>query len=153
MIEITLTQGKVALIDDADANLVLDYKWCAHFHRGRWYARSGASPTVYMHRLIMAAVPGLVVDHINGDGLDNRRSNLRTVTHKQNMRGQRPRSDSATGIKGVRRRKSGRFYAYICVRGVYQHLGAYPTIEDAGKAYDRAAQLHYGEFARLNYPE
>src|SRR5688572_25116532 len=95
MVEIALTRGKVALVDEADAELLAGHSWCANLNSktDHWYAQSRIrGKLVYMHRLITGAGQGQVVDHINDDGLDNRRENLRLVSHASNIRRRRPNS-------------------------------------------------------------
>jgi hypothetical protein len=113
-----------------------------------------------MHRVIMEAGPSEVVDHINGDGLDNRRINLRKCTNAENQRNIHARR-SSSGYKGVT--KIQRSYnlkrpwaAAISVggaRGKRIHLGYFADPADAARAYDRAAQKHFGAFANLNFSE
>ena len=93
---IPLTQGKVAIVDDEDYEELMKHKWYANKRPdGRWYAvrrgplLGGRRKTIYMHRALMAGASPLQVDHINGDGLDNRRANLRLVTQSVNQRNQK----------------------------------------------------------------
>lgn len=89
------------------------------------------------------------VDHINGDGLDNTRNNLRAVTPAENLRNQRLRKDNTSGFKGVSRHE-GRWRARVRVDGKYTHVGLFDSAEDAARAYDEAARNMHGIFARTN---
>jgi len=105
-----------------------------------------------LHKLIVDAPENMVVDHINGDGLDNRKSNLRVCSTSQNAMNRRVRSDSSTGIKGVTfdsRRTTGRLYrAQIKVDGKRIHLGSFFTADEARVAYFDASKKYHGEFGR-----
>jgi hypothetical protein len=162
--EIPLTKGQVALVDDEDYEaLVSGYKWRVH-HSGVMrtsYAQSsmrGSKPprSVLLHRLIMNAPVGTEVDHINGDGLDCQRHNLRLATHrqnKQNVAKQRTRNGIATSsrFKGVRWHIVGRFWVAQCKLNKKQvYLGCFQDDVAAALAYNAFALEHYGEFARLN---
>ena len=151
--KIELTKGKVALVDEQDYWwLVALGRWQAFGGNSTWYAKrgNGGGGTEYMHALILGA-PG--VDHINGDGLDNRRSNLRHATLSQNQANRRSRADSMSGYKGVSWHKQRRrWYARICVNGQTRGLGLYESAEDAALAYDAAAIASFGEFAATNFP-
>lgn len=160
--EIPLTRGKVALVDEADFARLDEWKW--HVHEGpdeRYiYAgrrrRKGEGPrgVVLMHRVILGAPAGLVVDHINGDGLDNRRANLRLASIADNAHNQRLARNNTLGVKGVwRGRRPDRWHATIHVHGRALWLGLHRSLEEAARAYDRAAREHFGEFARTNFPQ
>lgn len=112
----------------------------------------GTSSKLKMHRVILECAADEIVDHINHDTLDNRRSNLRKVTHKQNMMNVRPRS--ANGYKGVSSIAGTNkvWRAYIKPNGKQISLGLYETKEEAAKAYDKAAKEYFGEYAYLNFP-
>src|SRR6185369_1147212 len=105
----------------------------------------------YLHRIIADAKPGQIVDHINGDTLDNRRSNLRlctTAENNRNTRGKNPKS----GFKGVYPQfGTNTWQAKITVAGKVLCLGTFKEKEDAAKCYDLAAREHFGEFARTNF--
>lgn len=167
MAEITLNDGQIALVDDADYDLVAGRSWCSMKHKNAhtWYAVTtwvkpcGKRTTMMMHRLVMSAGPGTRIDHVNGNGLDNRRSNLRFCTHMQNIQNIGPRPKTAaihSRFKGVRfesRSKRNPWLASIKANRVTFDLGCYPTEEAAAKAYDMAARKLHGEFARLNFPD
>jgi hypothetical protein len=146
---IHLTHGKVALVGAADRELMSVFPWRAVRIRHTWYAETyveGARE--YMHRLLMGVGPGQRVDHRDGDGLNNRRSNLRLVTSGLNQANRRVVL-SKSGYKGVTQR-AGRWRAYITVGGKFQSLGAFATPEEAARAYDAAARELFGEFACTN---
>jgi AP2 domain. len=106
-----------------------------------------------MHRLIMKASGDDVIDHINGDVTDNRRCNLRKVTMAQNVWNRSIRRDSRVGIKGVRYSKKGEIWeAYVCQNYRVHYVGCSKDKEVAGRLYDVAAILLFGEYARLNFP-
>jgi len=137
------------MIDAKDAERVLAFKWCAHESRGKWYARRRqGGREIKLHRFLMDAPSGVEVDHIDGDGLNNRRSNLRLSSHAQNSANQRRPKNNTSGYKGVGRLE-GRWYA--CIGGTY--LGWYDLPEVAARAYDTAARERFGEFAALNFPD
>lgn len=106
---------------------------------------------MYLHRLIMGEPEGLEVDHRNGDGLDNRRQNLRVATHAQNLANQRLSAANTSGFKGVsfdRTRPNKPWAAYIKHGGRKLFLGRHETREAAAAAYDAKARELFGEFAR-----
>lgn len=146
MAEIRLTQGKIAIVDDADLPLLDGRPWCAQKTRHHWYA---VSRGITMHRLL-AGAEGLQVDHIDGDGLNNRRSNLRVGTVSQNQANRRT-AFGASRFKGVNREKRGKpWRAAIKVNGRKIHLGAFEDEAEAARAYDQAALEYFGEFACTN---
>jgi hypothetical protein len=153
MREIPLTQGKIALVDDEDYELVSRYKWCASRQRNTWYAESRIDgKIVYMHKIVMGHDPeGRQVDHRDGCGLMNVRRNLRFATRHQQRMNQGPRSDNTSGYKGVGRTR-GRWRAYSQFAGVDISLGVFDTPEDAARSYDAKARELFGDFARTNFP-
>lgn len=165
---IALTQGKETIVDEADYAWLSQWKWMYGDSQGdgrQGYARrgrysEGRQTHVYMHRLIVDAPPGSEVDHINGNTLDNRRSNLRIVTAKENSNNRakyrRNRGNPPTSqYKGVTRRP-GRikrpWEAQIGCNGERIKLGMFATEIEAAEAYDEAARRLFGEFARTNFP-
>lgn len=158
--EIPLTKGKVAIVDDADYEWLSRWKWCyIRTSEGCEYVmrkirRDGRQMTILMHRLIVNPQPGYEVDHIDHNGLNNTRGNLRQCTHQENMRNKRRRADASAPYKGVwYQKRGGGWGANITIDGKRTHLGTYETVEKAALAYDEAARLHFGEFAKLNFPD
>ncbi len=158
MIEIPLTQGQIALIDNEDYDLVSQYKWCAWWdHLGkRYYSQTGIGckphrHTVQMHRFILGLTdPKMHTDHINGNGLDNRRCNLRACSPSQNKCNTKKQINNASGYKGVYLHKQAkRWRAAIQLHNKRISLGLYGTPEEAYAAYCKAALELHGEFAHL----
>jgi len=154
---IGLTKGKFAIVDAADYDWLMQYRWYAFESNGTFYARGTKDHAILMHRLIMNPPKGMVVDHIDGNGLNNRRSNLRICTRRENSYNQGPRktSNRTSQFKGVGRlpNGSGKCYAKITYKGETFNLGLYDTEIEAAKAYDRKALEFFGEFAWLNFPD
>lgn len=155
--------GRVAIVDDADYELVSRYTWHVH-EQGRGpgrrpdgpYARTGVyrpsdqrTVMILMHVLITGIRTG--IDHANGNGLDNRRENLRPAGQGLNTANGRPQAGKTSRFKGVRRHPGGKWQARIGV-GQPIYLGQFDDEEDAARAYDAAAIAAWGEFARPNFP-
>lgn len=155
--EIPLTKGFVALVDDDDYERVITAgKWHTHINGRTAYAEhniqrpSGVRSKITLHTFLTGWP---MVDHRNGDGLDNRRANLRPATVAENARNSRVRSSNSSGFHGVGYYKRyGKWSARIRVFGRRIELGYFLTPEEAGRAYDAAAREHFGEFAALNFP-
>lgn len=143
------------LLDVEDRWLLYAYTWRVDplgyvvrserepMHNGK----RGVHHTIRLHRQILGAAPGQVVDHVNGHPFDNRRCNLRIATATQNARNKAP---SRAVPKGVELLSSGHWRARICVQRKLVPLGTYLTQREAAEAYNRAAEHYFGSFARLN---
>ncbi len=153
---IPLTQGKFAIVDAADYDWLSQWKWYASKGHNTWYAArrfSDTGKTTFMHRLITGAPAGLLVDHINRNGLNNTRKNIRQCTHTQNMRNKGPARNSSSKYKGVKRNKANKkFKAAITCDGKRHYLGTFKDEIEAAKAYDKKAKQLFAEFAYLNFP-
>lgn len=156
--EIPLTKGKVAVVDAADYEFLSQWKWFflndTYAARTQYIGMEKGKPkriTIKMHQVLMDAADGYEVDHINSNGIDNRRANLRVCTHKQNRWNSSSQKGSSSKYKGVSYQKATNYYkAYIIVHGVYKHLGCYLEEDDAARAYNRAAKAEHGEYAKFN---
>lgn len=153
MRRITLTQGKFALVDNSDYDWINQYKWCAVNEHGYWYALGWVNgKSIFMHRLIINTPEGQMTDHKSGDGLDNRRTNLRVCTVSQNGYNQgiqqRPKSSAYKGVYWYSPRNCWR--AIIKVNSKRYYLGNFKTELEAVGAYDLAAFKYHGQFANLN---
>lgn len=152
--EIPLTQGKVAIVDDQDFDLVRPYIWQATTKDGKtYYARAIVEgKQVLMHRLLTGAAAEELVDHIDYDGLNNTRRNLRKCNFQQSLAHRRKLAPATSRYKGVR--KSGnQWRAAIAPRGKDIELGRFQNESEAARAYDKAAREHYGEYAQPNFPD
>jgi hypothetical protein len=154
---VPLTQGKFAVIDATDAERVLAFRWHAQHCHGIWYAARNAPrgtrpQKVLMHRVVLGQeCPE--VDHINGNGLDNRRSNLRPATRADNSHNCRIQVNNTSGFRGVSWCKRDQKWIAMIRSNVRQlNLGRFATAEEAARAYDAAAVRLHGDFARLNFP-
>ena len=164
--------GDYAVIDEEDYQKVMDditttlrggkkrvNKWYAWVSPsgGKKYALNG-SRKKSIHRAVMGYPKGMLIDHINGDPLDNRKVNLRACTHSENAMNKKVRADSRSGYKGVWLSPDGEaIQAYIrpptMTKGKRITIGHYGTLEEAARAYDAKAKELFGEFAKLNFPD
>jgi AP2 domain len=157
--------GRVALVDDADYELVVQHRWTVREverpGRRTWgpYAianipdvtrGAGHRTTVFMHNLIMGCTR---IDHANGEGLDNQRGNLRRATNGQNMHNRRANAGHSSRYKGVGwYPRYGKWVARIKLEGRRRCLGYFTDEREAAQAYDAAAREIFGQFARPNFP-
>lgn len=155
--EIPLTQGKVALVDAEDYAYLSQWKWHAMKQKnGIYYAvrnivKDGKQTTIRMHREIMKTPKGMDTDHTNGNGLDNRKENLRICAHSQNQKNCKKYNNNSSGYKGVCWHTRDKKWAVgIQMNGEKIYLGLYVTKEKAAIAYNEAAKKLFGEYARLN---
>jgi hypothetical protein len=151
MKQIELSKGMFALVDDSDFDSASKYKWGASKGRHTWYAigRVNGVP-IRLHTFLMGE-SGLWVDHRDGNGLNNQRSNLRHCTPVQNEGNSRMKRTNKSGVKGVSWcKRSNKWEACICINYKTVHLGKFKDIQDASDAYDSAAIKRFGEFAMTN---
>lgn len=161
MKEIKLTKGYTALVDDEDFDELSKYKWQAqirpraiYVQRGYWDSKQKKQIIVFIHRQIMRCPKGLVVDHINHNGLDNRKENLRICTLSQNRQNTRKTKPNKYGYKGIcfiKKNKTKPYQAQLHYGNKIISLGAYSTPEEAACAYDKKARELFGEYAYLNF--
>ena len=151
---VPLTRGYEAIIDAADIAIVDRWNWYADVDAHTVYAvrsakEGGKQSTIIMHRLLVDAPAVMEVDHINGNGLDNRRLNLRLATRSQNMRNKGLSVSNTSGFKGVSWHKSeSKWQARITLHRKTRYLGLYPTPEAAHAAYCEASTILHGTFSR-----
>lgn len=160
MKEIPLTQGFTAIVDDEDYEAISQHRWFAHVHQTSVYAYrniklgNGKFTLQAMHRLVLERAAGqplprrMHVDHINRNGIDNRRGNLRLATPTQNQANQRKRQHTRSRFKGVAWNQ-GKWRVFA--GGEY--CGSFTDEIEAARAYDAAASRKWGEFASLNFAD
>lgn len=149
---IPLTKGFYAYVDAADYEWLNQWRWRAY--ASGYAVRQENGKTVFMHREIMKPPPGKIVDHVNGNGFDNTRANMRNITKRQNRYNQAKRTGSASIYKGVARdERSGKWYAKIGSGDIHWTSPRFEDEAEAARAYDYMAVEVFGEFARLNFPE
>lgn len=148
---ITTSAGKQILVDSDDLPFLSQYTWCIS---GKYAASRIKGKLIYLHRLLMNPPLHLRVDHINGNPFDNRRSNLRLCTQKENSRNQHRKKKSFSGYKGVSfRQDTQRWQAYITVNGKKISLGCFDQAHTAARVYNEAAHRYFGVFACMNVIE
>lgn len=161
MKQIKLTQNKICLVDDEDFEWISSHSWQ---YRSRYASRiiylkkvdgKRKNTTITLHRLILEKhnlnPRNKEIDHINGNPLDNRKENLRIVTHLQNSYNQKIASNNTSGYKGVSYSKEkNKWTTQIRFNKKLHYLGDYSSLEKAARVYNEAARKYHGEFARLN---
>lgn len=159
MKEIPLNHGMFALVDDEDFEELNKHKWFAQKGVNTYYAtrrltpKSSTNKCTQMHRAIMGMIKGIAYDHIDGNGLNNQRSNLRIATKQQNMFNSIHRG-GASVYKGVSYKiESKKWRASITYNQKHIHLGYFGTEIEAARVYDAKAKELHGEYARLNFKE
>lgn len=159
MKKIKLTQGKVALVDDADYDWLSQWKWCVTKQYSGYYAVrnspliNGKRPMISMHRQILGLERGdkRQGDHQNHNTLDNCRDNLRICTNQQNSFNQKVLLNASSPFKGICWHKMAKkWMAQIMINRKFKYLGIYKSEKDAARAYNQAAKKYHGEFACLN---
>jgi hypothetical protein len=158
---IPVGQGRYAIVDADDYERLAKYKWQVQsnghtLYAYRYSSRSGGkkSQRVWMHNEIIAIPEGLVCDHINRKGLDNRKANVRSATSSQNCCNRHRRVKTTSRYRGVSQdTRSNKWIAQIRANGRNIHLGVFDDEVEAAKTYDTAARKYHGEFAVLNFPD
>jgi hypothetical protein len=161
MKEIKLSRGLSTQVDDEDYEYLNQWKWCILHPGNNYYAMRrlrGIKPIKYefMHRIIMNTPIGMEIDHIDFNGLNNQKMNLRICTHQQNNCHKKARGISkyvgvTKTLDKTRKNVRLRIIAQITFKGNHIYIGDFKTEEDAARAYDEAAQKYFGEFANLNF--
>ena len=157
---IELTKGYVTLVDDEDYEWLSEHKWYVsnYSKNNTQYAKrntkkceSEKQRTMRMHRLIMNCSLDMMVDHIDGNGLNNQRSNLRLATRSENGRNQGISRANTSGYKGVSFNiRDSMWCAYIVINGIKKHICSTNNVIESAVAYNKAALEMFGEFAKLN---
>jgi len=157
MKEINLTQNKITLVDDEDFKYLNQYHWHTRkmgntFYAGRNIKTEKGQRIILMHREILNILESIQEgDHIDGDGLNNVKLNLRVCSHKENSRNKRSRKNSSSNYLGVAFYKPKPWKAQIRVDNKLINLGSFNTEIEAAMVYDEAAKKYFGEFANLNF--
>lgn len=156
MKEISLTQGRVALVDAEDFDFLNQWRWCTFPHGLTAYAmrslilEGNKKKTIFMHRLLLDIPPGMETDHRDGDGLNNTRANLRACTRSQNQANGRKRKGTTSKYKGVTWCKDrDKWRAQVKQGDKVFYLGHFGNEVDAAQAYNKAASEQFGEFFRM----
>lgn len=159
MREISLTNGGITIVDDEDYEIFGGVNWhrlddlhTSYANRCIWMRGENRRYTFSLHMVLLVVPTGFQVDHIDGDGLNNQRHNLRMATCSRNQFNARKRVDNTVGYRGVTILR-GKYAAQIQANKKHMHVGSFDTALEAAHAYDEAARKHHGEFAKLNFPQ
>lgn len=152
---IPLTRGRAAIVDAEDYDKLSKFKWYLTTNKSKEYAAMiQGQKRLHMHRYIMKPPKGLIIDHIDGNGLNNTKNNLRICTHSQNNYNKPGRKNKTSKYKGVSKIKAyNKWAAFIGHNHKNIYLGEFKDEIAAAKAYDKAAKTHHGQFAYLNFPD
>lgn len=157
--ELALSNGYSVIVDECDYEWLSQYRWYAKKNGNKWYAARGTrlpggkKPTLWMHRAILEASKGVQVDHVDGNSLNNSRSNLRLCSPQQNTFN-RQAIIGSSHFKGVSfDTRQNRWKASVTVDKKTKTIGYFIEEVAAARAYDQAARLRFGEFAWLNFPD
>jgi hypothetical protein len=159
MKKIPLTQGQFALVDDEDFEYLNQFKWYAQKDYDTFYANrkirvEQGQKTAVMHRVILDVTDhNIKVDHIDHNGLNNQKINLRLASSSQNSMNRKSTKNTSSKYKGVTYRRLNKWEASIYLSKKYKYIGMFSTEIEAAKAYDEMAKLHFGEFACLNFKD
>ena len=149
MKKITLTRGQFALVDDDWFYFLNQFKW--QLSTKGYAIRTVKDKTIWMHRIILNTPKDYFTDHINGNKIDNRKSNLRIAKGSQNYGNVGLPKHNTSGFKGVSFEKSrNKYEAYISKKDKKVHLERFKTSKEAALVYNQAAQEYFGKFAKLN---
>lgn len=158
MKKILAKQNHFILVDEEDYELLKSFKWRILKGNTTFYAQTdirlnGYTKTVYMHRIITGDISGFDVDHIDGNGLNNQKNNLRVCTRQQNQMNRKKSTGKTSKYKGVyMKKRDGFFYATIKINKKPIWIGSYKTEQEAALAYDIKAKELFGDYAKLNMP-
>ena len=154
MKEIKLANGKgIALVDDKDYEILSNYKWrlCCNNYAGNHFTINGKQKSELMHRIIMNPQKNMEIDHIDNNGLNNQKNNLRIVTHQQNMMNSSKIKNKSSKFKGISWDKNrNKWYTEIFFSGKKYFLGRFTNEIDAARAYNTKAKELFSEYACLN---
>lgn len=156
IVHIPLSRGEEAIADEQDLHIVSGHNWSTQRKRNTSYAMrneniDGKNACIYLHREIAKAKEGDIVDHINRNGLDNRRGNIRIATFSQNKCNSKLQKNNVSGYRGVYwRRDREKYQAQIQINGVKIRLGNFKSIDEAHEAYKAASLKYHGEYGRAN---